>query len=170
MNQKCNTESTNQRFSQAVERFRTELDRLTDMAWTRGEEVLGQFRNQDSTSCDWTPAVDIVETNDTILVFMNLPGLSSNDVELTLIGNTLEVTADLNSLTLQDHDRVIKRERPTGHLKRVVTLPCPVENDSASAQTEKGVFKVEMQKSVDNRIRKVPITQVDEPAHQTQNM
>ncbi len=163
MNRQTGTEPNNARFTQAVDRFRSELDRIVDMAWNRGEEIWGQFRGPQDADCDWMPAVDIVETADTVVLLMNLPGLAAQDVEMTLVGNTLQVVANLNSLPLQSGDHVVRRERPTGHVQRTITLPCSVESESAVAHAERGVFKVEMQKMADNRVRKVPIDEQDVP-------
>lgn len=149
-----------QRFSQAVNRLRSEVDRLVDMAWTRGEEVWGQFK-QSEVGCDWSPEIDVVETADSVIVFMNLPGISAEQVDITLIGNTLEIAAHVDSLTLQAADRVHKRERPTGTLRRTVPLPISVDYDSAVAQADRGVLKIEMKKSVDKQAHKVRVVQAE---------
>lgn len=154
-------ESQNQqRFTQTVNRVRSELDRLVDMAWTRGEEVWGQFRQSEFTG-DWSPSMDIVETEDSLILFVNLPGIAADRVEITLVGNTLELTAQAESLTLQPADRVHKRERPTGRLHRVITLPVSVDSESAIAHSELGVLKVEMKKSPDKRSHKVPVVSAE---------
>jgi len=149
-----------QRFSQAVNRLRSEVDRLVDMAWTRGEEVWGQFKQTDM-GCDWTPETDVVETAESVVVFINLPGISAEQVDITLIGNTLEISAHVDSLTLQAADRVHKRERPTGVLKRTIPLPVAVDYDSAIAEADRGVLKIEMKKSIDKQAHKVRVVQAE---------
>lgn len=150
-----------QKFSQTIDRVKTELDRLVEMAWTRGEEALQQFRNDDP-ECDWSPAVDIVETEQSLVLFVNLPGVSPETVEISLVGNSLEIVSECESLTLQCSDKVHKRERPTGRIHRVVTLPVAVENDSAVAHSENGIFKIELKKSKNLTVRKVPVTAIDD--------
>ncbi len=147
---------TGQKFTQTVNRLKSELDRLVDMAWSRGEEVWGQIRNPDSAG-DWSPEIDLVETEETVVVFVNLPGIPADQVELTLVGNTLELTAYLDRLTLQTSDRVHKRERPAGRVHRLIMLPVSVDNESAVAHAEAGVLKVEMKKAVNMRAHKVPV-------------
>ena len=155
------TGQATQRFSQTVERVKSELDRLVEMAWTRGEEALQQFRNFDPDS-DWSPEVDIVETEESLILFMNLPGVPGESVNISLAGNTLEITAEYESLTLQTSDKVHKRERPSGRIHRVVALPMAVENETAVARAENGVFKIELKKASNLRPRKVPVTVLDD--------
>jgi HSP20 family protein len=158
MNESHQEESqARQRFAQTVHRMRSEVDRLVEMAWTRGEEMWGQFRHSESAG-DWTPELDIVETDQTVVVFVNVPGIGVDQVEITLVGNILEITAHAISLTLQTSDRVHKRERPTGKLHRLVNLPVPVDHDSAQAVVEQGVLKVEMKKMHITQGHKVPVS------------
>lgn len=147
---------TGQGFSQAIQRFREELDRLTEYAWNRGEGVWEQLRPHEGRS-DWSPEIDVVETEESVIVFANLPGIQAEKASITLVGNTLEITANFDSLTLQPSDRVHRRERPTGKLHRVINLPVSVDFESALAQAENGVLKVEMKKSIDKRAYKVPV-------------
>lgn len=158
-----NTDSPGgQPFSQVLQRLRAELDRLGEMAWSRGEEMWGQFRHpQAGAHIDWTPEVDMVETEEDLVVFVNLPGIPVEKTDVQLIGNVLEITAEFDSLTLQPSDRVHRRERPTGKLRRVLTLPFGVDNDSAQAHAEHGVLKIVMKKCFDARTRKVPVVASD---------
>ncbi len=158
------TEKANQatqRFTQTVERVKSELDRIVEMAWAKGEEALQQFRNYDPQS-DWSPEVDIVETQESLILFMNLPGVPAESVNISLAGNALEVSAEYESLTLQSSDKVHKRERPSGRIHRVISLPMAVENETAVAHAESGVFKVELKKASNLRPRQVPVTVLDD--------
>ena len=146
-----------QKFAQTVQRMRSEVDRLVEMAWMRGEEMWGQFRHPEAVG-DWNPEVDIVETEQSLIVFVNVPGIGVDQIDITLVGNSLEITAQVISLTLQTSDRVHKRERPTGKLKRQISLPVPVDHDSAQAVVEQGVLKVEMKKSHITQGHKVPVS------------
>lgn len=155
------TSQATQRFSQTVERVKSELDRIVEIAWARGEEALQQFRHFDADS-DWSPEVDIVETEESLILFVNLPGVPGDRVNISIAGNSLEITAEYESLTLQDSDKVHKRERHSGHIHRVIALPLAVENDSAVAHAESGVFKIELKKSSNSRTRTVPVTVLDD--------
>jgi len=157
MNQTEKTDQASQKFSQTVDRVKSELDRLVEMAWTRGGEALQQFRNYDP-ECDWSPDVDIVETEDSLILFVDLPGVSPEKVEISLVGNSLEIHSEYESLTLQGSDKVHKRERPTGRIHRVIALPLSVDNESAVAQSENGIYKIELKKASNLRTRKIPVT------------
>ena len=161
MSETENSNQTSQRFSQTVDRVKSELDRLVEVAWTRGGEALQQFRNYDPES-DWVPDVDLIETEQSLILLVNLPGVPADQVEISLVGNSLEITSEYESLTLQSSDKVHQRERPTGRIHRVIALPLAVENDSAVAQSENGVFRIELKKSSNLQVRKVPVTVIDD--------
>lgn len=162
MNSEKSDRPGGQPFSQVLHRLRTELDRLGEMAWSRGEEMWGQIRHpQADANLDWTPEVDLVETEEDLVVFVNLPGIPVEKTDVQLVGNVLEITAEFDSLTLQPSDRVHRRERPTGKLRRALTLPFSVDNDSARAHAEHGVLKIEMKKSFAARTHKVPVVGTD---------
>ena len=150
-----------QRFSQTVERVKSELDRIVEMAWAKGEEAIQQFRNFDPES-DWIPEIDIVETEESLVLFVNLPGVPAENVNISLAGNSLEITAQYESLTLQTSVKVHKRERPSGRVHRIIALPLAVDNESAVAHAESGVFKIELKKASNLRPRQVPVTVLDE--------
>ena len=147
-----------QPFSQVLHRLREELDRLGEMAWSRGEEMWGQIRHpQADAPIDWTPEVDLVETEEALVVFVNLPGIPVEKTDVQLVGNVLEITDEFDSLTLLPTDRVHRRERPTGKLRRTLTLPFSVDIKSARAHAEHGVLKIEMKKSYVAQTHKVPV-------------
>ncbi len=161
MSETDKTNQATQRFTQTVERVKSELDRIVEMAWAKGEEALQQFRNFDAES-DWVPEVDIVETEESLVLFVNLPGIPGENVKISLAGNSLEITAEYESLTLQTSDKVHKRERPSGHVHRVIALPLAVENETAVAHAESGVFKIELKKASNLLPRQVPVTVLDD--------
>ena len=70
----------------------------------------------------WEPPVDIHETSDGLSLLFALPGVDSEDIEITLEPNALTVSA-LRPLTLTNRDSVIRRlEIPHGRFVRRIAL------------------------------------------------
>jgi HSP20 family protein len=70
----------------------------------------------------WEPPVDIHETSDGLSLVFALPGVDSEDIEITLEPNALTVSA-MRPLTLTNRDSVIRRlEIPHGRFVRRIAL------------------------------------------------
>lgn len=134
-----------------VEKFKQEIDRLVDMTWSQGERALGAFRQFRSDDGPLTPAVDLINSSDTLVVVVDLPGLTAEQVELTLVGNMLTLRSATPELQLQEGDRLQVRERPFGKIERTVALPVPVNAEHVEAEMRNGVLRVTMQKATSAR-------------------
>jgi HSP20 family protein len=102
------------------------------------------------------PAVNVYDWgNETVLV-AEMPGVRSEDVELTVVGD---------SITLQGHreeppaenEQYYRRERPMGAFTRTVTLPTAVNPEKVKAAYHDGVLRVSMAKAEQAKSRKVEI-------------
>ena len=71
----------------------------------------------------WEPPVDVHETRDGLSLTFALPGVSSEQIEVTLEPNALTVSAR-RPLTIRAGDTVVRRlEIPHGHFVRRIPLP-----------------------------------------------
>jgi HSP20 family protein len=71
----------------------------------------------------WQPPMDIIETDDEILILVALPGVDPDEVEAALDGGTLVVSG---RRTLPDelrNARILRLELPQGRFERRITLP-----------------------------------------------
>ncbi|MFV0443275.1 MAG: Hsp20/alpha crystallin family protein [Planctomycetaceae bacterium] len=142
--------------SQSVERLRGELDRWLDAAWSQGERAMDAFGLRPGKS--WTPPIDIIENADSVRVLMNLPGVETSGIELTLQGNMLTVKGTFPSVDLGENGSQFLTERAGGEFRRSVPLPTTVDPDRISAVCQHGVLTVTVPKNEQLKARKIPIT------------
>lgn len=90
----------------------------------------------------WEPACDMYETNDTLVLTVDLPGLTRADVDITISGNGLVLSGRRPAASLPAGTTVFQRERPLGTFERLFILPVPVEASRSSAQMEAGVLTI----------------------------
>jgi len=97
------------------------------------------------------PSVDISETDSTVLVTAELPGMSEADVELTVSpsGDALILKGEKRTETEEGEEGTSfhRIERSYGSFRRTVALPSHVEHDGAEALFENGVLSVTLRKS-----------------------
>ena len=110
-----------------------ELERAFDLV----SEQFGTHRS--------TVPVDVLDTGDQLVVHADLPGRSSEAIDVTLEDDTLlTISAEYDD---PDHDgRYVKRERPRQAASRTVRLPEAVDPESTTASYDDGVLTVELGK------------------------
>ena len=104
----------------------------------------------------FAPAVDILDTDDAILILADMPGVDKE---------TLEVTLDKNRLTIRGSSRY---EAPAGYeldfgewesgdYERVFTLDEDIDRDNIQATLEHGVLHLRLPKAGPAIVRRIPV-------------
>jgi len=93
------------------------------------------------------PNLDVVETNDEIIVKAALPGLKADDVQITVTGDTLTLRGEFKQEAENGGTTYHLRERRTGSFERTISLPVDVQTEKAKADFENGVLIVTLPKS-----------------------
>jgi HSP20 family protein len=91
-------------------------------------------------------AVDMFETEEDVVVKMALPGVDPNDVDISVLGNTLTIMGETKAEEEVEQGRHICHERRFGATSRSLTLPVAVEADKAEAEYENGVLTLKLPK------------------------
>lgn len=104
-----------------------------------------------------SPMVDVVETQEELIVYVDTPGFEKEDIHIHADANTVSVSADRSSKPVFDEDdgeRGLVVERPT-KLERTISLPIPVDPEEASAEYEDGVCEVTVPKKEDDQRKEI---------------
>ena len=115
--------------------------------------VFNQFwRRPVSWSADsrrsWTPAFDVRETGDQIILDAELPGLRKKDIEITLQDDVLTVSAQRDEREVIKNETVHYAEQRHGKFARSFSLPTEVEQDKVDARYNNGVLTITLNKAV----------------------
>lgn len=94
------------------------------------------------------PASDVVETDDEVIITMELPGVSKEDINISLTCDELDVQAKKPSEPEEEMGCVHKQERSYDTFKRMIRLPCAVKNEQAKATLCKGILKITLPKEI----------------------
>jgi HSP20 family protein len=84
------------------------------------------------------PAIDVLETDDDVRLFVVLPGVEPGDICVSLTDEELDVVA----LAQGEDGRVIQREIRYGVYERRLVLPCPVDPARAEVVLRDGLLRV----------------------------
>ncbi len=91
---------------------------------------------------DWMPRVDIAVLNDRIIVYIELPGLAAEDLELSILDNVLTIQGERSLPEGISEVQYRRRECPMGRFRRSIIIPGYVGTEDIEADYENGVLKV----------------------------
>lgn len=92
----------------------------------------------------YSPAVDVYEDGGNICVKVDLPGFGKNDIDVKLIGNTLEITGEKKAAEKIDQRDYLRLERSYGKFSRTLRLPEGLDYDHVTANFSDGVLDVKI--------------------------
>ncbi|NMT62811.1 Hsp20/alpha crystallin family protein [Marinobacter orientalis] len=98
------------------------------------------------SSSDWTPAVDIKETPEAFNIEAELPGMSKDDVKVTVQDGVLSIQGERKHEEETDDKKHHRVERFYGSFLRRFTLPENVDEDSIRANFKDGVLSLTLTK------------------------
>lgn len=91
----------------------------------------------------WVPAVDILETENELVLRADLPGVALNDVDIHMENGTLTLKGERKFEAVEGKNRGYHRiERSYGSFARYFSLPDSVEADKVSADYKNGVLTI----------------------------
>jgi HSP20 family protein len=103
------------------------------------------------------PPLDLTETESTVEVRVDVPGIKPGELDIQLTGNTLTISGERKE-EFEDKGRTVYRaERRVGSFSRSITLPCAVKEDHVDAQYREGVLTITLQKTDEAKTRKIKI-------------
>jgi HSP20 family protein len=106
---------------------------------------------------EWTPSVDISETDGNIQVKAELPGLEAKDIDVDVSGDVLTLRGEKMKEEEQKDERYYCRERYAGSFQRSFRLPAGVQGDKVDAEFKNGVLTVNIPKSEEGKQKKIEI-------------
>ncbi len=125
------------------------------MALDRWDELAQELWDLQRESL--APLVNVAETEDRVIVEVDLPLVRKEDIRLRLVEAGLEVEAALSRCVQYARWGTVQRRCEFRTLYRVVALPCPVVAEGATAAFKRGILRVELRKRRAADIR-IPIT------------
>lgn len=105
----------------------------------------------------WIPPMDLLETEDHLVLRADLPGLAEEDVEIEIKDNVLTVSGERTAENEEKHGGYYRVERAFGSFSRSLTLPQGVDADRVQASFDKGVLEVLIPKPAETKPTRIQI-------------
>jgi HSP20 family protein len=136
--------------------------RRAPVAWN---DVFGRFdRLFDSDgsnrlSLAWSPVTDVREDENGLNVSVELPGLSTDDVSVSVENGILSISGEKKQVTEEEDSEGIRHlaERRYGSFERTFRLPRGVDSDKVKAKFNNGLLNIDIPKSETAKKKQVEI-------------
>jgi len=130
--------------------LRDEIDRLFEAPlaeWTHASQLLS----------GWTPALDVYEDKDNLIVKAELPGMKREDIDVSLHDGSLSISGERKYQEKHSEAEVYRSERFFGRFQRTVTLPTPVAADKVKAQYKDGILTITLPKTEEAKPKHIDV-------------
>jgi HSP20 family protein len=139
-----------------MDTFRHDLNRLFE-DFFGGEGVLEPFRGIGG----WSPALDVSETDAEVRVSAELPGMTKDDVQISLVGDRLTIQGEKKSEKETKGEHFYRMERSSGSFQRSLRLPAAVDADKVDAVYKDGILTITLPKTEKAQAKSIPISESD---------
>ena len=119
---------------------------------------LGRMFGPESLVGECSPSVDVLETDTSVEVVVDLPGVDPSAVRVVAKGDALLVVGEKARRPAHEESTFHLVERDFGRFARVIELGRPCEFNSATARLVAGELRIMVPKRADRRGVAIPIT------------
>ena len=136
---------------------------------TQAEKLLNDIMNSikvkqvevGKTLSDYTtalqkPPADIMETNDSIIIKIDLPAVKKENIEIGITGESIDIIAKFDDESEDEYINYIQKERSYGETKRTIKLPSEIKVKEASAKFQDSVLTIKLPK-IEKEVHKIDI-------------
>jgi len=132
-----------------------DVNRIFDDFWSRFDQPFGPSARWNATG----PRTDIAETEKTLEVSVELPGIGPNEIDVSLTDGALTIKGEKKSARENTKGDLRLSERFYGSFYRSIPLPAGVDTGKADAEFKNGVLTVTLPKTQEalSRMKKIAV-------------
>jgi HSP20 family protein len=113
-------------------------------------------RAENASGRTWSPVVDIIETQNDLVVRAELPGMNREDIDIEVTGESLTIRGE-RRFDEAAKDEYIRVERPYGPFQRSFSIGVPVQSDKVKASYHDGLLEIIIPKAEETRPKKIKV-------------
>ena len=117
----------------------------------------GWRTDEPAATTTWSPAVDIFETENEIVVKAELPGVDRKDISLNLENNVLTLKGERKFEKETKEENYHRIERAYGGFSRAFSIPATVDEEKIRADYQDGILRIALPKKEQVRPKQIRI-------------
>ena len=145
-----NNTDTGRRYSMKLAPFRPALTLQREI-----DRLFNEWPAQQTAA--WHPTVDVHEDDNAFIINAELPGITAEDVKISLEDNVLTISGDKKQEKDEKDQHYFRTERNYGSFKRSFKLPSIIDPDKITATYKDGVLAITLTKAEEAKPREIPV-------------
>lgn len=128
--------------------------------WAVMDRMFRNFTNEEDWpgyAHNWAPAVDVSEKEEAVYVRAEVPGMSKDDIKLTVHDGTLTISGEKKQEKTDEKENYYRTERSFGSFCRTFSLPSTIKAEDIKANYKDGVLTIEMPKVEEAKPKEISI-------------
>lgn len=121
------------------------------------QELIGRSGTAGRGEGALLPPIDAYRTTEGMVVRLDLPGMTNEDVDVQVEEGVLTVTGERHVDETVEQDNWIRRERRHGRFERSFTLPEGTDADALSAKMADGVLEITVPHPPERQPRRIEV-------------
>ncbi len=110
---------------------------------------------------EWAEAgegLTVYETDDSLVVQANVPGVEEKEIDISLEGRTLTIKAEHKETEeKKEKKKIVYRQARQARYIYTTTIPCPIKPDKAKAELKNGVLTITLPKAEEAKPKKIAV-------------
>jgi HSP20 family protein len=130
------------------------------------DSVFDELTQTSNSESSWTPAVELKDNGDALVLRAQLPGLDAKDLDIQVTKEAVSLAGEHREEHKVEKDGFFRSEFRYGKFQRVIPLPVAVQNDRVEAAYRDGILSLTLPKveEVRNKAVKINLTGAEQPA------
>jgi HSP20 family protein len=103
--------------------------------------------NGEPSSPIFMPSAEMEETNDTVLLKLEIPVLEAKDLDISVTEDAVSISGERKSETKTEEKGMFRSELRYGKFQRQIPLPAHIQSDKAQAEYKNGMLTLTLPKA-----------------------
>jgi HSP20 family protein len=128
-------------------------DRMTRLI----DETLSRIWKEEVVRGVWSPPVDILERGSEVVLKVDLPGVSQEEIDIRVEGSTLIIQGERRLIKDAPEENYIQIERPYGTFRRTFNIPRMIEQEEIKASYKDGVLRIVLPRKQETQPKQIVV-------------
>jgi len=124
----------------------------------RRSRLPSSWRRSPTTEMGWAPAIEVFEKEDKFVVKAELPGMTEEDIDISMVGDTLTIKGERKAEDEVKEEDYYCCERSYGSFSRSITVPSNVDAGKIEASYDDGVLEVSLPKAPEVKPKRIAVS------------
>lgn len=139
-----------------LEGMRKEMERIWDEVFPAQRRVTPEWRGQTAKGTA-VPPIDIIDRADEVLVKAEMPGVTRENIDISLQENTLTIKGEIKDGDEEKAENCTYCERDYRYYARSINIPFKITSDRIKANLKDGILYIHLPKAVEAQPRKITV-------------